>query len=286
MATDHQQATITSNSRAWSPESNNKLRRALELEHDLYRAIEREELEILYQPQIDFTSGKWIGAETLLRWIHPRFGWISPQEFIPIAECGRLIHDIGAWSLHRACDQLSRWEEEQGLEGLRVSVNLSVCQFQREYLAQQVLDALDESGLEASRLTLEIKEGLLATGSRRTIQALETLQARGVRLALDDFGMGGVFPNCVLRLPLQQIKIDRSVVHDLPRAPNARAAACALITLAQSYFGTEVLAEGVETREQAEYLAAQGCTLMQGFHFGRPMTPEAFAASWHNLGKE
>lgn len=287
MPFDHQQTPSPeySSLRYYSPGSNDALRRALDLERDLHGAIEREELEMLFQPQVDVASGKWVGAETLLRWVHPRHGWIAPADFIPIAESGPLIQAIGAWTLFRACDQLVRWEQERGLRGLRVSVNISACQFQRQFILQQVLEALDESGIEPCRLTLELKEGILASASRRSIETLLDLQRRGVRIALDDFGMGGVFPNCVLRVPLQQLKIDRSIVHQLPRDPNARAATCTLIALAQNYFNTETLAEGVETPEQAEYLAGQGCTLMQGYHFGRPMTAQAFAASWHNSRK-
>jgi diguanylate cyclase (GGDEF)-like protein len=246
------------------------------LENNLQLAMEREELHLLYQPQVNLHTGKIIGAEALLRWRHPELGMIAPSRFIPIAEESGLIVAIGSWVLKRACLQARVWLE-QGLEFGRVAVNVAGPQIQRGGLVAQVEEALAESGLDASCLELEVTEGFIMQEAEFAIGQLETLRALGVTLAIDDFGTGYSSLGYLKKLPIHKIKIDRSFVRDIPEDPNDMAIADTVIAMGSS-LGLAVIAEGVETEEQARFLRSSGCEEAQGYLFGRPLDPAAWPA--------
>ncbi len=235
---------------------------------ELRRAIETEQFELHYQPQIDLSLGTLRGFEALLRWRHPERGLVSPAVFVPLAEDAGLIMAIGAWVMRRACRDAASWPA-----GLTVSVNVSAVEFERSPVEQQVLEALRDSGLPPARLEVELTESALLQDSERGIVLLQRLRKAGVRVALDDFGTGFSSLSYLRRLPLDQLKIDRAFVMDLDR-PSAAAAALAIITaihnLAQA-LGLETVAEGIETLAQHEALVRLGCQVGQGYLYARPL---------------
>jgi diguanylate cyclase (GGDEF)-like protein len=245
----------------------------LNLEHDLRYALERAELRLHYQPQVDLACHRVIGVEALLRWQHPQRGLVSPSEFIPLAEDTGLILPIGEWVLRTACAQGKAWQD-QGLGPLRVAVNLSARQFLQLELPAVVAETLQESGLPAACLELEITESLLMHDLDGAIGTLRGLKAMGVQLALDDFGTGYSSLSYLKRFPLDRLKIDRSFVGDITSAADEAAIALAVIALAHS-MRLQVLAEGVETATQLAVLQSGGCQQMQGFYFSRPLPVEA-----------
>ncbi|MDD5298257.1 MAG: EAL domain-containing protein [Rhodocyclaceae bacterium] len=242
----------------------------LHLETALRGAMERGEFEVYYQPQVSLPTGHIEGAEALLRWHHPERGLVSPAEFIPIAEEIGLIGELGAWVLQAVCRQIQAWDAE-GVHLPRVAVNLSVQQLERTGLVERVRRILEETGLDSSRIELEVTESMIMREAEHAIESLNGLKALGIRLAVDDFGTGYSSLAYLKRLPLHRLKIDRSFVHDLTVDDNDAAIARAIIAMAAS-LGLEVLAEGVETREQADFLAREGCHEVQGYFFSRPVT--------------
>lgn len=246
------------------------LKKKLELEMDLRRAIKNGEFTLYYQPQIDLKTGTIIGTEALIRWIHPSRGVISPGVFVPLAEEIGLIQDIGAWVLRQACMQTKQWNER----GYRfsVSVNLSPKQLFEDHLPELVQSVLEETGLDAWRLNLEITETAnadLFIMSKR----LGALKQLGVGISIDDFGTGYNSLNCLKMLPLDQLKIDRSfILRDHENRHNA-ALVRAIVTLADE-LGLQVVAEGIETKENVTFLMHTKCDLAQGFLFARPLTAE------------
>lgn len=250
------------------------------LENNLRLALEREELHLLYQPQVNLHTGEIIGAEALLRWRHPELGMIAPSRFIPIAEESGLILGIGAWVLEHACLQARAWLE-QGLEFGRIAVNVAGPQIQRGGLVEQVRHALASAGLEASRLELEVTEGFIMQQADSSVEQLQELRHLGVTLAIDDFGTGYSSLGYLKKLPIHKIKIDRSFVRDIPDDPNDMAIADTIIAMGSS-LGLSVIAEGVETEAQASFLRAAGCAEAQGYLFGHPLDP----AAWPELFQE
>ncbi|MBV8564215.1 MAG: EAL domain-containing protein [Methylobacteriaceae bacterium] len=234
-------------------------RRALEL--DLRRALANDEFELHYQPVMQLKSGRVAGFEALIRWHHPERGMVPPLDFIPLAEEIGLITPLGEWVLRRACREAAGWPSE-----VRVSVNLSPAQFKSRNLVQAVAGALDESGLPASRLELEITESVLLQNSEATRAILDQLQDLGVKIAMDDFGTGYSSLSYLRSFPFDKIKIDRSFVHDLFRNPECRAIVRAVVDIGNS-LGIETTAEGVETFEQLEELRSEGCAEVQGYLF-------------------
>ncbi|MEL7449183.1 MAG: EAL domain-containing protein [Pseudomonadota bacterium] len=241
----------------------------LALEADLRKAFERDEFELHYQPQVDQRDGRIIGSEALLRWRHPERGLVSPAEFIPMAEESGLIADLGEWVMRTACKQTRRWHD-QGFGALNVAVNLSERQFRRSDLVAVVGKALEDSGLDPRRLDIELTESIIMTKAESTVNALEALKEMGMQVSVDDFGTGYSSLSYLKRFPIDVIKVDGSFIRDVATDPDDAAITRTIIAMARS-LKLEVIAEGVETPQQAEFLAEEGCHLVQGYMFGRPM---------------
>jgi EAL domain-containing protein (putative c-di-GMP-specific phosphodiesterase class I) len=245
------------------------------LESGLRHALEREEFVLHYQPQVDAGSGRITGAEALLRWRHPTRGLVPPMQFIPLAEETGLIVAIGEWVLWTACVQNNSWRD-QGLPRLRIAVNLSARQFSHENLLRDVERVLNETGLDPAALELEITESMVMHDPERTTTLLNELKTMGVSISIDDFGTGYSSLGYLKRFPIDSVKIDRSFIKDLPRDGKDAAITRAIIVMAHG-LGLKVIAEGVETEEQAGFLRAEGCDEVQGYYFGKPVPEEEFA---------
>lgn len=260
--------------RFYSPEMDADAERRLGLEAALRDALNRSELVIYYQPQVSLDSGNMIGMEALLRWNSAQFGSISPVEFIPIAEETGLILPIGEWVLRTACLQTRKWLD-LGLANLRVAVNLSTRQFSQASLVSIVRQTLLETGLPAAALELEITESAFIDDVDQAITQCHALKALGAKLSLDDFGTGYSSLAYISRFPFDKIKIDQGFVRDITENPVNAAIATAAIVMARS-LNVSVLAEGVETEAQANFLRGRRCDAMQGYLFSRPVPAEEF----------
>lgn len=246
------------------------------MEMALRKGLVRGEFFLTYQAQVT-SEGHVMGAEALLRWRHPKLGLVPPDEFIPLAEQNGLILPLGAWVLGTACSQLVEWSTKPGLNSLTLAVNVSVCQFRQTDFVQQVQSVMERTGVQPSRLKLELTESSLVNDIDDIIAKMEQLKALGVGLSLDDFGTGYSSLNYLKRLPLDQLKIDQSFVRDILTDSNDAAIARMVIGLGDSLHFA-VIAEGVETREQQAFLIENGCRLFQGYLFSRPVPAEAFEA--------
>ena len=249
------------------------------LEMDLRNAVHQEQFVAYYQVQVD-GDGRSTGAEVLVRWQHPRRGMVLPGEFIPLAEETGLILPLGHWVLERACMQLAAWAARTDMAHLSLAVNASVQQVRQPDFVEQVLAVLDRTGADPRKLTLELTESLLMSNAEDTIAKMSALKAAGVGFALDDFGTGYSSLSYLKRLPLDCLKIDRSFVLDVLTDPNDAAIAKTIVALARS-LGLSVIAEGVETEEQRDFLAGNGCHVYQGFLFSRPLPLEEFERVLH-----
>jgi EAL domain-containing protein (putative c-di-GMP-specific phosphodiesterase class I) len=218
-------------------------------------------------------NGTTLGAEALVRWKHPQQGMVSPAQFIPIAEQSGLILGLGRYVLRAACLQLSQWAHEPTCAHWTLSVNVSAQEFRHPDFVAQVLDILTHSGANPQQLKLELTESLLLHDIEDCIAKMQTLRSSGVRFSLDDFGTGYSSLSYLKRLPLDQLKIDQSFVRDVLTDPNDAAIACTVIALGRS-LGLEVVAEGVESHGQRQFLLRNGCHRFQGYLFGRPSTAE------------
>nr|WP_242482222.1 GGDEF domain-containing phosphodiesterase [Thiocystis violacea] len=247
------------------------------LEADLRRAVQRGELRLYYQPQVD-RYGRLTGAEALLRWLPPDAEPISPARFIPLAEETGLIIPIGLWVLEQACAQLRAWQSDPCTQGLVLSINVSARQFHQPDFVAQVRDRVRASGIDATRLKLELTESVVLDRVDQVIDRMRNLKALGLGFSLDDFGTGYSSLSYLKRLPLDQVKVDQSFVRDVVHDPNDAAIVRAVLAMSQS-LGLNVIAEGVETVEQRAFLLSHGCEHFQGYLFGRPVPIEAFALS-------
>jgi diguanylate cyclase (GGDEF)-like protein/PAS domain S-box-containing protein len=245
----------------------------LEIEAALSRSLERGELLLHYQPKVDALSGRVASAEALLRWHRTDVGLVPPAQFIPVAEQSSLILDIGAWVIDEACRQIRAWMDA-GQEVVRVAVNVAARQFAAGDLDQVVAQALQRHRVDAQWLEVEITEGMLITDPNAAIGMLQRLKALGVKLSLDDFGTGYSSLAYLQHFPLDALKIDQSFVRRIGDEPDGAALVDAVIALAHRLH-LRVVAEGVETAAQSDYLSQHGCDEMQGYHFGRPASPEA-----------
>jgi diguanylate cyclase (GGDEF)-like protein len=248
----------------------------LTLETQLRKALELDQFKVHYQPKVDVVTGKVTGVEALLRWFHPELGSLPPMKFIPLAEEIGLIVPIGRWVLQTACAQNMAWQR-QGLPPISMAVNLSPRQFSDENLLRDIDDALAASGMPANLLQLEITESLVMSNVDRAIRLLGAVQSRGIRLAIDDFGTGYSSMSLMKQFPIDTIKIDRSFVRNLPDDCQDKAIAQAIISMGKA-LGLTVVAEGVETIEQDQFLRDQACDEIQGFLFSKPVPPEAIPA--------
>ena len=240
------------------------LQRRRTVEHELRLALGREEFEVAYQPQYDLATEQQCGSEALIRWHHPVHGKIAPGHFISVAEDTGLIVPIGEWVLRQACSDAVGWPEQ-----LTVAVNLSPAQFRDSDIAETVAEILNETGLPANRLELEITENLLINDTEEVLSKLNRLRELGVAIAMDDFGTGYSSLSYLARFPFSKIKIDRQFIRNMTRDPAMRAIVKTIIALGKSLDVT-ITAEGVETPEQAEMLRKFGCRQVQGFLYGHP----------------
>lgn len=247
----------------------------LTLESSLRHALERNEFRINYQAKRDIASGKITGMEALLRWEHPDLGTVMPLQFIPIAEETGLIIPIGKWVLTTVCSQSVAWQKE-GLPALSIAVNLTARQFGDESLLADVTAILTATGMDGHLLEIELTEGLLMHDVENTLRILTGLKALGIRIAIDDFGNGYSSLATLQRFPLDTIKIDRSFVKELTSTTEDTGLADAIIAMGKSLSLT-VVAQGVETKEQAEFLRTHACDELQGFYFKRPLPADQFA---------
>jgi diguanylate cyclase (GGDEF)-like protein len=259
----------------YRPELNREANERFKLENGLRRALERGELELHYQPQIDVVHGGIASAEALLRWRHPERGYVPPSVFIPLAEETGMIIEIGEWVLREACCQLQLWRQA-GVPVVPVAVNLSVHQFTEQILGT-VRSVLSDCALEPGLLELELTESTSMEDAGKSFSLLGQLKEIGIRLAIDDFGTGYSNLNYLKRFPVDRLKIDQSFVRDIERDPDDLAIARAVIGMAHG-LRLSVVAEGVETEGQMNLLANLGCDLVQGYLFSRPVKAAEFAA--------
>ncbi|NTF91344.1 EAL domain-containing protein [Agrobacterium rhizogenes] len=250
------------------------VRKKLSRTDELRQALLRDEFVLHYQPQVDVRTGRIVAAEALIRWNHSSEGLVYPGDFIALAEETGLIVPIGEWVLKTACRQAKAWQD-QGREPIRISVNVSARQFQEKRLIETVATALSESGLDPIWLELEITESLIMKDLAGSIARMQELETLGVKLAVDDFGTGYSSLSALKRFPLSRLKIDRSFIADIPHDADDMAITAAIISLAQK-LGLEVIAEGVETEEQARFLVESGCNEIQGYLFSRPVEEAQF----------
>ena len=247
----------------------------LNLESGLYRALKQDEFRLYYQPKVDLKQNRIIGMEALLRWYHSDLGWVSPTQFIPLAEETDLILTIGEWVLQKACEQNKAWMD-QGYPPLCVTVNVSGQQFKRTDMVRLVSNILQATHLPAEQLQLELTESVLMKNVSNTVVKLNELKKMGVSIAVDDFGTGYSSLAYLKRFKLDTLKIDQSFVRDISNDADDAAIVSAIINMAHS-LGMNVVAEGVESREQLEFLRANACDQIQGYYFSQPLPAEAFA---------
>ncbi|WP_333875459.1 EAL domain-containing protein [Methylobacter sp.] len=244
------------------------------LEKDLRASVKLQQLQLYYQMQVD-DCGCIIGAEALIRWQHPQRGMVSPAQFIPLAEEIGMIIPIGAWVIEQACSQLRRWERDPVMRKIQVSVNVSPRQLSQPYFVEQVKNAIEETGIRASCLKLELTESFILNDVEDAIEKMQELREIGINFAMDDFGIGYSSLSYLKRLPLEQLKIDQSFVRDIAHDKNSSVMVRTIINIAGN-FGLKVVAEGVETDEQLAFLRQYGCSIFQGYLFGKPVPADEF----------
>ena len=265
----------------FTPEMQLHSARTLQLENALRHAIAENQLLLHFQPQISLENGRVIGAEALIRWQHPEFGLVSPAEFIPIAEDTGQILKIGEWVLRSAMHQLKSWMD-RGMAPIIMAVNLSAIQFRQPNLAQSVMQVLDEVGLPARHLELELTESAAMGDPLAAIETMDSLHAHGISMSIDDFGTGYSSLSYLKRFQVYKLKIDQSFVRDITIDVEDKAIVAAIVSLAKS-LGLKTIAEGVETGGQLAFLRDQGCDEVQGYHFSRPLPAEQFEAFVQNV---
>ena len=256
----------------YTTELNRRTVQRLRLETALRHALDRNELAVYYQPQVDFKTGDITGTEALLRWRHPEMGLVPPLKFIPLAEETGLIIPIGEWVLRTACHQARAWCTT-GFDTFRIAVNLSGRQFQNHDLARLIESVLKDTGLDPLNLDLELTESILLHNTNETLATMKRLHGLGVVFTMDDFGTGYSSLSYLKRFPIDALKIDRSFVRDIPTDSNDAAIAQAIIAMAHS-LGIRVIAEGVETSAQRAFMRSHQCDGMQGYHFSKPLSSE------------
>jgi diguanylate cyclase (GGDEF)-like protein len=253
--------------RMFTPSMQDDAHKRFTLDNNLRRALERDEFVLHYQPQVDIRSGAIVGVEALVRWVHPELGLVSPTDFIPLAEETGTIVPIGEWVLREACRDLKHWRD-QG-HRLRVAVNLSGRQLKESGLVASVLGLLKGAGVDPSWVELELTESMLMDASSEILERLHALTSAGIQLAIDDFGTGYSSMSYLKSFPVRALKVDRSFVRGLPHNAEDAAITRAIVAMARS-LKMEVVAEGIETQEQHDFLRANDCDKTQGYLYGRP----------------
>ena len=248
----------------------------LELESELRKAIEREEFVLHYQPQVDTQTGRVLGMEALIRWQHPEKGMVPPFHFIPAAEETGIIVPIGEWVIYEACRQTKAWQDD-GLSNLKVAVNLSARQFSDNQLLSKISKALEQTGLAANCLEMEITESIIMQDIERTIELLEKLAEMGMDLAIDDFGTGYSSLNYLKRFPINKLKIDKSFIDDVIKGKDDAKIVSAIIGLSHN-LNLNVICEGVEDADQHGWLQQHECNEIQGYYFSKPLPADEFEA--------
>lgn len=254
----------------FAPSMRGDAEKRITMETAMRRALERDELQLLYQPKVDLWSGRIVGAEALVRWHSPELGLLGPHAFIPLAEETGMIIAIGEWVLRAACRQLKRWQD-LGYAEITMAVNLSGRQLRELSFVDKMRQVLEETGVDSTRLELELTESMLMDAGKQTIDKLRALKATGTRLAIDDFGTGYSSMSYLKMFPIDTLKIDQSFVRDLPGNSEDCAIVQAIIAMAHN-LQLHVVAEGIETRGQSDFLRAYGCNLGQGMLYGAPMS--------------
>ncbi|MCU7929473.1 MAG: EAL domain-containing protein [Candidatus Thiodiazotropha sp. (ex Codakia rugifera)] len=275
----HAKAVGKNNFQFYSQQMNALATSRLKLEGKLRKSLSQNEMQLFYQPQIDLASGKIVSAEALLRWNQSELGMISPGEFIPIAEETGMIINLGEWVLNEACKQNKSWQEA-GYEPLRIAVNLSSMQFLQHDLSKTVALALEKSGLDPKYLELEITESIIMRNVNETIITLNEFKEMGINISVDDFGTGYSSLGYLKRLPLDTLKIDRTFIKDIPENEDDVTITSAIIAMAHS-LGLGIVAEGVETESQLDFLVQLGCELAQGYLFSKPVPPDVLMEMLH-----
>ncbi|MDP5238816.1 EAL domain-containing protein [Uliginosibacterium sp. 31-16] len=263
----------TNQMRTFRPALKEDFRQRIDLESALREALGKRQFFLCYQPQVCATSGRTLSMEALIRWQHPEYGLVSPQDFIPLAEASGLIIHIGGWVIHTACAQLAAWRKA-GHDSLRMAVNLSAAQLLDPYLEETLLGALARTGLQPADLELEITESVLIQDPERTVERFAALRNLGLRLSIDDFGTGYSSLSYLRILPVQAFKLDRSFVDGMDKDETSREICASAIRLAKN-LKLDIVAEGVETEEQAHQLRKLDCPIFQGYLFSRPLNAEA-----------
>jgi diguanylate cyclase (GGDEF)-like protein len=247
----------------------------LMLETELRRTLENHGISVYYQPLVEAATGRIVGLEALSRWLHAELGFVSPMQFIPLAERLGLIGTLTDHTVRNACTQLAAWGRV-GLPPVYVSINISGRQFQNPNLTKGICTLVGESGVDPGRITLEVTESVLIENLTAGERTLDSLKERGFRIAIDDFGTGYSSLSYIKRFPIDVLKIDRAFIRDIATNPRDATVTAAIVAMAQG-LGVEPLAEGVETAEQRDMLLASGCSLMQGYLFAKPMPAENLA---------
>ena len=268
--------------RFFNPTMQARVNQRVDLENELHEAVAKRQFELHFQKQVH-ASGQLIGAEGLLRWVHPVRSLVAPGEFIAVAEETGLIFPIGRWVLESACAQLERWHRDDLTRGLSLSINVSAKQFHQAGFVTEVLETLRQYAFEPGRLTLELTESMMLDSLDDIIAAMSDLRCAGVRFSLDDFGTGFSSLQYLRKLPINQLKIDRSFIRNLDESGPDRSIVRTIIAMAHS-LGMEVIAEGVETREQEQCLLDMGCQQFQGYLFGLPVPGPAFDQALRETG--
>jgi diguanylate cyclase (GGDEF)-like protein len=263
--------------RFFNPQMQDVINDRAAMENDLRLAVENNQFRLYYQVQVDHL-GKPLGAEVLIRWLHPEHGLVPPLEFIPLAEETGLILPIGQWALDSACAQIELWQQDSSTQDLTLSVNVSAKQFRQTDFVKQVQATVERHGIKTKLLKLELTESILLDNIEGTITAMDDLNKVGIQFSLDDFGTGYSSLQYLKRLPIYQLKIDQSFVRDIATDASDQAIVRTIIAMAHS-LELDVIAEGVETELQQQFLLKKGCLRYQGFMYGKPMPIEQFEAS-------
>lgn len=258
----------------YSPTMNDKALVRMKIENGLRKAIETDELRLHYQPFVDVSTGEITGMEVLLRWHHSELGMVAPNDFIPVAEETGLIISIGEWVINEACKQIREWQL-MGVKLVPVSINLSSYQFRRKEFVSKVAEILRDTNIDAKWIEFELTESTIMENIDEVIETLNQFRSWGIQVSVDDFGTGHSSLSRLKRFPINKLKIDRAFIRDIPNDPDDTAIAEAIISMAKN-LNLSVVAEGVETEEQRDFLQTKGCDVMQGFLFSRPVSSLEF----------